>query len=256
MGLGDVDGSEYNHDMPSHNQRTMSNFGLSRNSGAEDEATAAGTSTTHSVSIGSDKGGLSHVSVSAPVGGRWWDKLIIKDKRFFSAANQQAQRREQLEMEERELERPTDSLQIIESAIVNGLGHGTTDGLPTAYNTRNNIAVIANATATPTAAGVPGRRTAPAAGRDARARGDDGGLRALPPRPARRRGQCRDGPAQPQPGRARCEARPGRCRCQGAGVAAAVGGGAGHLDPGAERGAGRRARDAVGLAPRAGLQGH
>eukprot|EP00577_Skeletonema_sp_RCC1716_P001578 CAMPEP_0113425518 /NCGR_PEP_ID=MMETSP0013_2-20120614/30215_1 /TAXON_ID=2843 ORGANISM="Skeletonema costatum, Strain 1716" /NCGR_SAMPLE_ID=MMETSP0013_2 /ASSEMBLY_ACC=CAM_ASM_000158 /LENGTH=897 /DNA_ID=CAMNT_0000313691 /DNA_START=37 /DNA_END=2727 /DNA_ORIENTATION=+ /assembly_acc=CAM_ASM_000158 len=42
-------------------------------------------------------------------GGRWWDKLILKDKRFFSAANQQMQRRIESEMEEKELERPTES---------------------------------------------------------------------------------------------------------------------------------------------------
>lgn len=40
---------------------------------------------------------------------RWWDKLILKDKRFFSAANQQIQRRIESEMEEKELERPTES---------------------------------------------------------------------------------------------------------------------------------------------------
>ena len=33
-------------------------------------------------------------------------KLVVKDKRFFYAANCEVQRRERLEMEEKELERP------------------------------------------------------------------------------------------------------------------------------------------------------
>ena len=54
--------------------------------------------------------GTEHRSHTAGgAGGRWWDKLILKDKRFFSAANQQMQRRIESEMEEKELERPTES---------------------------------------------------------------------------------------------------------------------------------------------------
>jgi hypothetical protein len=55
------------------------------------------------------------VTAATPVGGRWWDKLISKDKRFFSAVNQQQARREQLEMEERELEHPNDYKEAVVS---------------------------------------------------------------------------------------------------------------------------------------------
>jgi hypothetical protein len=45
---------------------------------------------------------------------------VLKDKRFFSAANQQARRRERLEMEEGELERPTESKLLSSSAAPAG----------------------------------------------------------------------------------------------------------------------------------------
>lgn len=81
-----------------------SNFNLSRNL-SEDDSTA----TVSSVAV-SDKTGTigSSSETTSATGGRWWDKLISKDKRFFSAANQQQVRREQLEMEERDLECPDD----------------------------------------------------------------------------------------------------------------------------------------------------
>ena len=68
--------------------------------------------------------------------GRWWDKLILKDKRFFSAANQQQARLKQLEMEERDLECPDD------------------------YDEKVNISkrVVSTPTNSYGAAGVPGRR--------------------------------------------------------------------------------------------------
>ena len=39
---------------------------------------------------------------------RWWEKLIMKDKGFFSAENRRAQRRARLELEAKELDNPTD----------------------------------------------------------------------------------------------------------------------------------------------------
>ena len=97
--------AEIHHSLPQHR---WSNFTISRNPSIEDDSTVT-LSTVHSVS---EKGaslsiGHNH-SVTSGGGGRWWDKLILKDKRFFSAANQQAERREMLEMEERDLEGPSD----------------------------------------------------------------------------------------------------------------------------------------------------
>ena len=83
-----------------------SNFNLSRNP-SEDDSTA----TLSSVAVSDKAGTIGSSSETTNVtggGGRWWDKLISKDKRFFSAANQQQARREQLEMEERDLECPDD----------------------------------------------------------------------------------------------------------------------------------------------------
>jgi hypothetical protein len=96
--------------LPTHR---WSNFSMSRNPSIEDDSTIT-LSTVHSTSEkGGSASGLADstggsMTAATPVGGRWWDKLISKDKRFFSAVNQQQARREQLEMEERELERPDD----------------------------------------------------------------------------------------------------------------------------------------------------
>lgn len=87
-------------------------------------------------------------------GGSWWDRLVRNDKRFFSAANQQARRREQLELEEKELERPTESPSF---AMMNSSGGGNAGGNNGVSFADNNIAL----TSTPnsrTSAGVPGRR--------------------------------------------------------------------------------------------------
>ena len=83
---------------------------------------------------------------------RWWDKLVVKDKRFFYAANREVQRREWLEMEEKELERPSTS--------------SSSSGVA-AIQTTPAVAVPATAAATTTSimkksggggGGVPGRR--------------------------------------------------------------------------------------------------
>ena len=85
-----------------------SHFDFARNLDAlaDDEVATAVTGTESSIASEHHRATAVQHHVG---GGRWWDRLVSKDKRFFSAANQQAQRRAQLEMEERELERPTES---------------------------------------------------------------------------------------------------------------------------------------------------
>jgi hypothetical protein len=94
-------------------------------------------------------------------GGRWWDKLVLKDKRFFSAANQQAQRRERMELEEKELELPTESkvmLSTTRGKPTNG-GTGTTmddsDDRRYGDDRAEGATTIANGGG---GGGVPGRR--------------------------------------------------------------------------------------------------
>ena len=91
-------------------------------------------------------------------GGRWWDKLILKDKRFFSVANQVIQRREQMELEEKELERPTESPSLLMMSSNDGNVWNASQ-----YNNTMGIMGTTSSSATPTAAGpggggVPGRR--------------------------------------------------------------------------------------------------
>eukprot|EP00986_Skeletonema_menzelii_P018064 scaffold24390_cov144-Skeletonema_menzelii.AAC.5 len=110
------------------------------------------------------------------VGGRWWDKLILKDKRFFSAANQQIQRRIASEMEERELERPTESPSL---------------AMMTDEHDRSNIAK-GHAPRTDAAArggGVPGRRLD---GRDAPAVSIPNEFRCRPPKTVARQAAIRE----------------------------------------------------------------
>lgn len=107
-----------------HHYRSAS-VTISRNPSIEDETSTM--STIHSFSQ-SEKGSSSSALNTAAVtaGQRWWDKLILKDKRFFSAANQQAQRREQLEMEERDLECPSDYEAVVNKAPVSKRAMSTT----------------------------------------------------------------------------------------------------------------------------------
>ena len=91
-------------------------------------------------------------------GGRWWDKLILKDKRFFSVANQVIQRREQMELEEKELERPTESPSLLMMSSNDGNLWNASQ-----YNNTMGMMGTTSSSATPTAAGpggggVPGRR--------------------------------------------------------------------------------------------------
>ena len=142
---------EENRSLGVPNSRTLSSFDVTRSSGLveEEEATMTGTeSSFHTLSLVSEHNKNPTVAVAA--GGRWWDKLILKDKRFFSAANQQAQRMEQLELEERELERPTESpsLIMLNSISVNGNNNARSD----------TAAVTSTPSSAAAAAGVPGRR--------------------------------------------------------------------------------------------------
>lgn len=129
--------------------RSLSAFDISRFSANDDDTGRMSETTTYATE--SSLQAMSMVSEQSKhqtgvgVGGRWWDKLILKDKSFFSAANQQAIRQEQIELEEKELERPTESpLLLIMSS---------NDG-----NVLNaHYAEMSNATAT-AGGGVPGRR--------------------------------------------------------------------------------------------------
>ena len=86
------------------NNKSLSTFDVARNS--EDEMGRTSDIATELSSIQSP-----YHSTAADQ--RWWDRLVRNDKRFFSAANQQARRREQLELEEKELERPTESPSLV-----------------------------------------------------------------------------------------------------------------------------------------------
>ena len=85
------------------NIRHLSSFDITGTSYVDSDTN---TTTTGSVSVFTP---LPMSSIEHRNQGRWWDKLVLKDKRFFSAANQQMQRRIESEMEEKELERPTES---------------------------------------------------------------------------------------------------------------------------------------------------
>ena len=149
--------------VPAANQmHHLSNFDITRSSGIDEEAgTTTGTveSSFHTFSEHSK----THQATAALGGGRWWDRLVLKDKRFFSAANQQAQRREQLEMEEKELERPTDSpsLAMMNTLVANSNGCSDENGVSFGVTTdMQNKGINAASASTPSsaAAGVPGRR--------------------------------------------------------------------------------------------------
>ena len=204
-------------------QQRVSSFGVD-----EEES-------VHAFSLGCDnsKHPSASTSAGATMGGggggmRWWDKLILKDKRFFSAANQQAQRRERLEMEERELERPDSSTLAISTLDSNGRygggvgidgvgvtvgagaasgGGGTGINVPSAsggivptteapYGCNKGIIVttpvapaMAAATTTTAAGGVPGRRLD---GRDAVTLAIPEEFRCRPPRTVARQAAVRE----------------------------------------------------------------
>mmetsp|Transcript_26400 Transcript_26400/g.55147 ORF Transcript_26400/g.55147 Transcript_26400/m.55147 type:complete len:602 (-) Transcript_26400:1536-3341(-) len=142
-----------------HNNRNLSSFDITRNSGIEEEGTTTGTeSSIHTMSLVSE-----HNKNQAAAGGRWWDKLILKDKRFFSAANQQAQRRQRLELEEKELEQPTESpsLVIMNSVSAGGNTGSGSNGISAGVQTRGYTSTNTAVASTPSSAnagGVPGRR--------------------------------------------------------------------------------------------------
>jgi len=142
-----------------HGNRNLSCFDISRSSGIDDEGgrseiTTAGTeSSIHTLPLFNEH--------NRTAGGGWWDKLVLKDKRFFSVANQQAQRREQLELEERELERPTESPSLVMMNSVAGGRDGGVFSNIVAFNAQGKGGV-SNGPVTPSSApaagGVPGRR--------------------------------------------------------------------------------------------------
>ncbi len=107
-------------------------------------------------------------------GGRWWDKLILKDKRFFSAANQQMQRRIESEMEEKELERPTESPSL---------------AMMTDEHDRSNTAKGHAPRTDARGGGVPGRRLD---GRDAPAVSIPKEFRCRPPKTVARQAAIRE----------------------------------------------------------------
>ncbi|KAL9181285.1 hypothetical protein ACHAXT_010090 [Thalassiosira profunda] len=121
--------------------RNLSNFDVTRSSGIDEEATATGTESLIS----------EHSKHPIIAGGRWWDKLVLKDKRFFSAANQQVQRRVQLEEEEKELERPTESPSLVMINSAAPSGNSEVDGTQ-----KKMVTATPSSAAAP--AGVPGRR--------------------------------------------------------------------------------------------------
>lgn len=71
-----------------------------------DDTRGFDTDVTHLDNLVEAEGAAIDKQIGAMGGGRWWDKLILKDKRFFLAANREVQRRERLALEEKELERP------------------------------------------------------------------------------------------------------------------------------------------------------
>ena len=103
----DADNSSFDASKSQRNRGGHFDFERNLETLMDDEVATAVTGTESSIASEHHRAATAvqhHVG-----GGRWWDRLVLKDKRFFSAANQQAQRRAQLEMEERELERPTES---------------------------------------------------------------------------------------------------------------------------------------------------
>ena len=122
------------------NNKSLSTFDVARNS--EDEIGKTSDVATELSSIHSP-----YQSTVAVPDQRWWDRLVRNDKRFFSAANQQARRREQLELEEKELERPTESPSLVMMGTAAANNGTLSDG--------NDVTSTPTSTAT---TGVPGRR--------------------------------------------------------------------------------------------------
>ncbi|KAL7533136.1 hypothetical protein ACHAXR_005065 [Thalassiosira sp. AJA248-18] len=154
-GIEDI--AEENKSGVPSNSRNLSSFDIARSSiGIEEEATTNDTeSSIHTQTLIGE-----HSKNHAAAGGRWWDKLILKDTRFFSAANQQAQRREQLEMEEKELERPTESPSLVMMTSVANGGNGSSGisfGAASMGNQNKRIFTSTPSSAN-AAGGVPGRR--------------------------------------------------------------------------------------------------
>ncbi len=131
----------------------------------------ANTTTT---GVASALSGTEHRNHTA--GGRWWERLILKDKRFFSAANQQMQRRMESEMEEKELERPTESPSL---ALI-------TDE---SYKVNNAKGHAPRTVTAARSSGVPGRRLD---GRDAPAVSIPNEFRCRPPKTAARQAAVRE----------------------------------------------------------------
>lgn len=102
----EADNSSFDASRSQRNRTGHFDFGRNLETLLDDEVATAVTGTESSIASDHHRATAVQHHVG---GGRWWDRLVSKDKRFFSAANQQAQRRAQLEMEERELERPTES---------------------------------------------------------------------------------------------------------------------------------------------------
>jgi len=208
--FGAVFGSAGNGDDDVKQQQRLSHerqsSGLGRSSNIIDEedgrmSTSGTTSTMHSLLSNND----SKANYNSGAGGlRWWEKLIQKDKRFFSAANQQVQRRERMEMEERELERPDSaSLEMVGGGAAGprvvlgelaGIQYGRMNaagdyikGVIPITPTGNTMGVAAANTTG--AGGVPGRRLD---GRDAIDVEIPEEFRCRPPRTAARQAAVRE----------------------------------------------------------------
>jgi hypothetical protein len=142
-----------NWSMSQPDSRSVSAFDITRGDdegGRMSETNTAITesSSLHAVSLDNNKHPTTGTATMSAGGGRWWDKLILKDKRFFSVANQVLQRRDQLELEEKELERPTESPSLIIMSSNDG----------NVLNAQYNMEMMGASTTATAAGGVPGRR--------------------------------------------------------------------------------------------------
>ena len=168
--ISSVSQYETQHDDEESNIRHLSSFDVTGSSYVDSETNTNVTGTTSTFSG-------DHRNPTAAGGARWWDKLILKDKRFFSAANQQIQRRIESEMEEKELERPTQSPSL---AMM----------LDESSNTKHGPANGSNAPGVATrGGGVPGRRLD---GRDAQTLTIPDEFRGRPPKTVARQAAVRE----------------------------------------------------------------